>query len=89
MIILIYPYWNVDFYKRFLEQLNSRILIYPYWNVDFGDNVVNDAGTIYFNLSILECRLCQLGYNILKKFILIYPYWNVDIVRQLLWKGPV
>ena len=33
-MVLIYPYWNVNFVHRRRGTANSNVLIYPYWNVN-------------------------------------------------------
>ena len=38
--VLIYPYWNVNFYMIDNDEWIGCVLIYPYWNV----NAVFKAG---------------------------------------------
>ena len=34
VLVLIYPYWNVNISEAAAHQRENQVLIYPYWNVN-------------------------------------------------------
>ena len=55
IMILIYPYWNVDYRDVITKIKQNMILIYPYWNVDVM------SGT---KLSVIEKILIYPYWNV-------------------------
>ena len=78
VVVLIYPYWNVNVGKEGTSITASMVLIYPYWNVN-DIFVEKPEFRASFNLSILECK-CRSKKQLLVRvqIVLIYPYWNVN-----------
>ena len=56
ILVLIYPYWNVNTVAEFNALLAALVLIYPYWNVNVGGSIETFNNADGFNLSILECK---------------------------------
>ena len=53
--VLIYPYWNVNYFVNQLVLYLLGVLIYPYWNVNRFPMTTGRYRS-GFNLSILECK---------------------------------
>ena len=78
IVVLIYPYWNVNEIKYFVQFADRNVLIYPYWNVNHDFVLVPELFDTRFNLSILECKYETNVRTNVRQTVLIYPYWNVN-----------
>ena len=77
----IYPYWNVNGFRRTTSTIGSAFQIYPYWNVNFF-KCVNRCRMSrfqiypYWNVNYVHAAIAAVFGH-----FQIYPYWNVNIAK--------
>ena len=82
LLLLISPYWNVNFRYSFRGAAVKQLLISPYWNVNevWYSELVNAPQLLispYWNVNYHH------GWRRASRLrLLISPYWNVNIIKR-------